>query len=252
MIVDAHVHLPVYEGLQTLQQKKARLLADMERDGIDACVVISDSELDSAIGSMEQCVQLFAEEPNIHVVCGISPLIDYEAQLNRLRRFLSAGKAAGIKLFPGHEGFYLSDARLAPVLELAQAFSVPVLFHSGWVQAFYADAQEARSVLTAHPALTLVCSHCFYPDLRACLDLKDFSNLMYDLSSVADDPAIAQKLVPDIQALIDRCPDRVMFGSDYASCERQPHLDLMRQLRMDAATAEKVMGLNARRVYWKG
>lgn len=249
-IVDAHVHLPVFEGLRTLEEKRARLLRDMERDEVARCVVISDSELESCIGSMEDCVRLFAGDAHVRVVGGISPLIAFEAQLERLRRHILAGEIAGVKLFPGHEGYYLSNPRLEPVWQLAETFGVPVLFHSGWDNAQLASPREARAVLEAHPELKLVCCHCFYPDVQACLGLLDLPGLTFDLSSIADEPKTAATLLPDVRALIERAPDRVLFGSDYASCERAPHLRMMESLALPDAVMEKVMSGNALSLYF--
>ena len=248
-VVDAHVHLPVYDGLVTLREKRDRLLRDMDRDGVDMCVVISDSELESCIGSMEDCVRLFKGEERVRVVCGISPLIDFDAQLIRLRRHIVEGEAAGIKLFPGHERFYLSDGRLGPVWRLAEEYGVPVLFHSGWDDAFYASAKEVRTVLEAHPGVAVVCCHCFYPDVRECLELTGYPGLMFDISSVADDPVTAEKLAPQLKELILRAPERVMFGTDYSGCERAPHVRLIENMGLDAKTERLVMAGNALALY---
>lgn len=251
-ILDAHVHLPTGEGLSTLEQKRERLLRDMENDRVDRCVLISDSELVSEIGSMDECVRLFAGDAAVRVVGGISPLIDYDAQLERLKRYILSGNIAGIKLFPGHEGYYLSDPRLEPVWGLAEACGVPVLFHSGWDNAFYAGPREVRAVLEAHTGLKLVCCHCFYPELEACLGLTDLPGLMFDLSSIADEPEHIENLIPLVRELIGRVPDRVMFGSDYACCEREPHIKMMARLGLPDALMEKVMWLNALSLYFSG
>jgi len=251
LIVDAHVHLPVIDGLLTLEEKRERLLQDMEKDNIDRCVVISDSELESCIGSMEDCIRLFAGDKAVSVVCGISPLIDYSAQLERLQRHIAAGEASGIKLFPGHEGFYLSDSRLHPVWKLAEEYHVPVLFHSGWDNSFYASPDEVRTVMEAHPAVKLVCCHCFYPDLQECMQMTDIPGLIFDLSSIADEPKTTNKLIPYLRELINRIPDRVMFGSDYASCERMPHLQMMERLELPAEIRRKVMSENALSLYFR-
>ena len=59
MIIDAHVHLPVGAASDSLQQKKDKLLQEMKRNQVDKCIVISDSYLETTIGSMDECVELF-------------------------------------------------------------------------------------------------------------------------------------------------------------------------------------------------
>lgn len=250
-VVDAHVHLPTFDGLRSPEEKRLRLLQDMEKDRVDRCVLISDSELESSIGSMEECVGLFDRNEYVRVVAGISPMIAFETQLDRLNGYLDAGKAAGIKLFPGHENFFLSDPVLEPVWRLAERYDVPVLFHSGWENSAFTSPAVVRSAAESHPAVRLVCCHCFYPDLEECLKMTDLPNLLFDLSSVADDPGLMEKLLPTVRELIRAVPDRVLFGSDYASCERAPHLRMMEQLELSAEERRKVLSDSALSLYFR-
>ena len=47
MIIDAHVHLPVEEASDSLQQKKDKLLQELKKNKVDKCIVISDSYFES-------------------------------------------------------------------------------------------------------------------------------------------------------------------------------------------------------------
>ena len=80
----------------------------------------------------------------------------------------------------------------------------------------------------------------------------DLPGLMFDLSSIADQPERAERLIPQVRALIGRVPERVMFGSDYACCEREPHLKIMACLGLPDALMEKVMWGNALSLYFSG
>lgn len=77
MIIDAHVHLPVCNGDYSLQRQKERLLYEMKENRISHCIVISDSSMESIIGTMDECVELFAETDNVDVVGGISPFLNF-------------------------------------------------------------------------------------------------------------------------------------------------------------------------------
>lgn len=65
MIVDAHVHLPIKEEFPSLRSKKERLLQEMKRNHADQCIGISDSYMDSPIGTREECVKLFEAGRNL-------------------------------------------------------------------------------------------------------------------------------------------------------------------------------------------
>jgi len=135
-IIDAHMHLPVYSGLETLEDKKIQLLFScwltLKEIKFLLPVVMADSELQSAIGNNEECVNLFSDCDNVFVVAGISPLIDFQNNLNRIENYLCQKKIVGVKLYPGHEQFYLNDPRLESVFLLCEAFDVPVAVHTGW------------------------------------------------------------------------------------------------------------------------
>ena len=106
-ILDAHMHLPT-QGI-SLSEKKEILLKEMQKNGIDEGIVISDSAITSEIGSLKDCLELFSDTCYVHVVGGISPFFNYKEQCKLLDTALSEKKIVGIKLFCGHESFYLSD-----------------------------------------------------------------------------------------------------------------------------------------------
>lgn len=124
MIIDAHMHLPSDEP--DIESKKRRLLFDMKANCVDIGIVLSDSELESTIGSMDDCAELFSDCPNVFAVAGISPYINYNEQLEKLRDYLARGLFVGIKLYCGHEPIYIDDGALKPVFGLAAEFNVPV------------------------------------------------------------------------------------------------------------------------------
>ena len=249
MIIDAHVHLPVGEASDSLQQKKDKLLQEMKNNRVDKCIVISDSYLDSAIGSMDECVELFKETQSVYVVGGISPLVAFKAQLEKLKDYLDKKLVAGIKLFTGHEEFYLTDESLREVYELAVQYNVPVLFHSGWNSGQYSNAESVAEVARQYPELKLICCHCFYPEIDNCRLLSEYSNVYFDISSVADDEAISEDMKVKIKKLIEMAPERVLFGSDYSGCSQKAHIEFVRKLQLNEGVEKKVLYGNAIQVY---
>lgn len=53
----------------------------MERNKVEKCIVISDSCDNSAIGFMDECIELFIHTDIVFVVGGISPFYNIENQL---------------------------------------------------------------------------------------------------------------------------------------------------------------------------
>lgn len=249
MIIDTHVHLPVEDGCILFQQKKDRLLQELKKNQVSRCIVISDSCLESAIGSMDECVELFRETNNVYIVGGISPFFEFKTQLLKLKHYLDKKIVFGIKLFTGHEAFYLTDERLNEVYEIAIQYNVPVLFHSGWDNAQYSDAVLVAAVARKYPKLKLVCCHCFYPKIEKCQLLAEYSNVYFDISSIADDVTILADVEAKIKKLIEVVPERVLFGSDYAGCNQKEHVQFVRKLELSAEVEIKVFKENATRVY---
>lgn len=249
MIIDAHVHLPIGKDCDILCRKREKLLQELARNHIDRCIVISDSCMESDIGNLNECVELFRESVNVNVVGGISPYFEFQTQLRKIRNYLDEKLIVGIKLYTGHEAFYLSDERLKDVYELAQQYDVPVLFHSGWDNYQYSDVNVATEVARQYPNLKLVCCHCFFPRIDKCQSLVKYSNVYFDISSIADNMAILNDIEEKIKKLIEAAPKRVLFGSDYSGCNQEEHIQFVKNLKLNARLTEAVFAGNAKRVF---
>lgn len=251
MIIDAHVHLPVGEEFPSLQAKKERLLQELKKNQVDRCIVIADSYMDSPIGTTEECVKLFEDCTEVSVVGGISPFVEFSVQLEKMRVYLEKKKIVGMKLFTGHENFYLTDERLEEVYALAIQYDVPVSFHSGWDNPQYSDVGVAEAVLQEYPTLKMVCCHCFYPHIDKCIQLVKYPNLYFDISSVADDEGILEQMKKQIMRLICLAPERVMFGSDAFGCSMEKHLAFVRGMHLPPDFQHKIFQENAKRLFYK-
>lgn len=249
MIIDAHVHLPVVDGCISLQQKKKRLLHEMSANQVDKCIVISDSCSESSIGSMDECVKLFEDSDKVYVIGGISPFFEFQTQLLKLRKYLDKKLIVGIKLFTGHEEFYLTDEILKEVYELAIQYNVPVLFHSGWDNREYGDVNVAAEIAKKYPELKLVCCHCFYPELEKCMSLTEFQNVFFDLSSIADDLRNTPDIHSMVKKIIDAVPERVLFGSDYSCCSQREHIEFIKGLKLEKYIKDNIFWRNAMKIY---
>ena len=248
MIIDAHMHLTVESD--GMENKKAALLRSMEADGADKGIIIADSTLESTIGSNEQCIELFEDDDRIRVVAGISPFIEYESRLALLDGWLRDKKAVGVKIFCGHEPVHIDSPSLEPVYAMAAEYGVPVLFHSGWDNPQYAAPEYVLGAAAAHPDVTLICCHCFYPEIEYCFDtLKSTPNVMFDVSSLADSPEYLDGFRPVLEDYINMMPERFIFGSDYNCCSRRAHIDFFASLRIGSRARDMFFCGSAGRVY---
>lgn len=249
MIIDAHVHLPTGKNCNTLCKKHEKLLQELERNHVDRCIVISDSCMESDIGNLDECVGLFRESVNVNVVGGISLYYEFQTQLRKIKEYLDRKLIVGIKLYTGHESFYLSDEKLKEVYKLALQYDVPVLFHSGWNNCQYSDVNVVAEVAKQYPNLKLVCCHCFFPQIDKCHLLVKYPNVYFDISSIADNMAILNDIKEKIKKLIEVVPKRVLFGSDYSGCSQEEHIQFVKNLELNKKLTESIFAENANYVF---
>lgn len=247
-IIDAHLHLPY--RVEGLQNKKEHLLMQLENCGITHGIVISDSLLKSSIGSLTECVELFEDTDRIFVVGGISPLIDYANQLKVLKKYVVEKKIIAVKLFCGHEKYYLNDSRLMPIYQMASRYRVPILFHSGWENARFAEPDIVLNVSKQYPDINFICCHVNYPKVTECVQqLRDCQNVYFDLSSIADNCSVAMEFRGLLSQQIREMPHRFLFGSDYEGCDIKEHVDFIEKLDISDIDKEMVFYNNAKRIY---
>jgi predicted TIM-barrel fold metal-dependent hydrolase len=251
LIIDAHVHLPCYDDtLITLEDKKIRLLDDLKSAGVDKAIVIADSELTSTIGTPLECVELFSDIENIYVIGGISPLIDYETRLSQLDEILTQKLIVACKLYPGHEFFYMDDSRLDGVVSLCEKHDVPLLVHTGWDNPQYNHPKYFVELSKKCPSLRLVMCHLYWPEIDLCYDYTaDYSNIYYDISSLAHDMNCIDKTIQSLKRIADENIDRIIFGTDYGMCSIQAHIDLINALDIPEKNKEMIFSENAIKLY---
>ncbi|WP_041721226.1 hypothetical protein [Alkaliphilus metalliredigens] len=59
MKMDCHLHLPTFEGLCSLEEKKCALMKELKKNKVDYAIVIPDHIKGSSIGDLDECIELF-------------------------------------------------------------------------------------------------------------------------------------------------------------------------------------------------
>lgn len=248
MTIDSHLHLPWQE--KELGAKRESLFREMDRNKTDKGIVIADSELQSVIGSVRDCVELFRGDSRIKVIAGISPLKSYEGQLEYCRELLGKREIVGLKVYTGHEKIFCTDESLTPVYDLAAEYRVPVLFHTGWDDPQYASPEKMRELALSRPENIFVYCHCFYPDTEHCFEiLGECGNIYFDTSSLADDESLVPQIRRSLEKAISAMPRRIVYGSDFGSCSMEAHLRFAKSLDITDGQRELFMQGNSERLY---
>ena len=251
MIFDAHLHLPCYnDDDKTLGEKKNRLLDDLERNGVAGAIVISDSETSSVIGTPSECVELFEDTDNIYVMGAVSPLIDYNARLTLLDNLLKKEKIIALKVYPGHEAFYMDDPRLYAIYELCEKYDVPLAVHTGWDNPQYTQAGFFADIAKKHPNLKIVICHMCWPEIDLCFrSTTRYPNVYWDISSLAYESDVIEKTSALLSRFAQIHADRILFGSDYGACSIMEHINLVNALGIGQEAKEMILASNALKLY---
>ena len=172
------------------------------------------------------------------------------------------GKMAGIKLYPGYQGFEASESRLNAVYSLAEKYRLPVMLHGGEVHnCDKALSELARPMYVEKPAkeyptVKFVVSHLanpYFAELRGVMERCP--NVFTDISgqflsgSAEDTEEYRKTITSEIQQFLS-CKngyERVMFATDFPIQSYKDSLDLVARLRLKPEQLKKIMAENALR-----
>lgn len=259
MIIDAHIHLPAITEQRTYDQAKDQLVADLRKDQVDYAILIPDNVPDSVIGDVDTCLRLIEGESRLFLL----GTVDIERQgrewIAYIESLVVCQKIVGMKIFPGHDPIYPTDPRLFPFYEICQVHGTPMMIHTGWNPghpevARYSDPKYIVEVARRYPALRVVIAHFFWPEVDYCFDLThSYPNIYFDTSGLADrelvEPTGEEAIQRVLLKTLSEDPKKVIFGTDYAMCDRRQHIDLVNTLPISAEVREGIFWRNAAQLF---
>lgn len=264
MIIDAHVHLPLFKKEGKFQEKKQKLLLDMKKHNIDYSLLIPDSIHESNIGDMDQCLKLTSEEKKLYLLGTINLEEDGQKWIDKLDKLMDKGEIKGIKIFPGHDPIYPTDKRLNPVYDLCLKYGLPVAIHTGENPnnpefSKYNDPKEITRLSDKYPQLKIVICHFFIPHLKYCFETtKDYKNIYYDISAIGEKSndilvkkAGGRKKIKQIieKTISYKGSEKIIFGTDYSEGDMDSHIELVQSLNVSQKDKENIFWKNAINIY---
>lgn len=255
MIIDAHLHLPVATEDHTYVKAKNQLMSDLQKDQMDYAILIPDNISGSVIGDLDTCLELIKGEPRLFLL----GVMDIEHQSHDwivyLESLIINRKIVGMKIFPGHDPVYPTDLRLYPLYSLCQDYNVPMVIHTGQNTghpevAQYNDPKYIVEIAQRFPRLPIVIAHFFWPKVDYCFELTcDCENIYFDTSGLADPEVVRETGKEVIERVLLKTlaknSKKVIFGTDYAMCDRQKHIDLINKLPISNKVRENIFWRNA-------
>lgn len=259
MIIDSHCHLPPIGDGKAFSHCKETFLKDLVRHKTDYAILIPDNIPGAPIGDVPTCLELMQSEPNIFLLGTIDIQRQGQEWIDVLSDLLKNNKLFGMKIFPGHDPIYPSDQRLFKVYSLCQEYRVPMVIHTGWNSnhpevAVYNDPKYIVEVAMAFPYLPIVIAHYFWPEVEYCYQItRSCSNIYFDTSALADPEVIEATGKDKIRTVLTKTivdnPETVLFGSDYACCDRGMHIELIKSLPISESVREMVFWKNAVKLF---
>jgi predicted TIM-barrel fold metal-dependent hydrolase len=262
MIIDCHTHVNRYEdeSAPALPLCLDRLLTNMRRNRVDTALVLTSYKVSPGRPSTREVVEATAHLPNIHVVAGLSWTTFSASDVDELRLLLEAGAIKALKIYPGYEPFYPADTRLAPAYELAEAFDVPVMIHSGDTYAprgkvKYSHPLHVDDVAVDFPRVKFLICHLGNPWFRDCMEVvykndnvyTDISGLVLGNFTDRFEAYMRQQFKEMISWGIN--PQKVLYGTDWPISSMESYLQFMDELPLPVADRDAMLFENAARLF---
>lgn len=197
-----------------------------------------------------------------------SELIDEgnaEATAREFEHYIKEPHCLGIKLYPGYESVYVNDKRHWPLFELARAYHVPVVIHTGDTARpagllKYSHPLTVDEAAVAFPDVTFVIAHCGCPWLVDAAEVAaKNANVCIDLSGMLEG---RPKLLPileqqagfwrQLHTWLAYMGDysRIMYGSDWPLVNIPLYIRMISYVIPDKQ-CEAVFYSNALRIFHK-
>lgn len=232
----------------------------MERFNISYSIIIPDNVPNSQCADMNTVFEIIGRDKRFFSMGTINIFQDIEKQILSLESLITAKKICAIKLFPGHDLFFLTIKNINPYINYVLQHDIPVVFHTGASAGDtdctkYNDPKYLVEIAKKYRTLKIVISHFFWPKMKYCYDItKDLKNIYYDTSAMADDEVIKcsggwNKVIKLLKKTVILKPENVLFGTDWPMCPVDKHIKLIKDLQFNPKTEKKIFFLNAANLY---
>jgi predicted TIM-barrel fold metal-dependent hydrolase len=262
VIIDCHVHLNRYEDEEpeALEDRYALLREEMDRNHVDYAIVLSSYKVNERRPGVDEILEVTGDDPHIGVVAGVSYLHYRAADLAHLRELLSEKRIIGLKLYPGYEPFYVHDARLRVVYELAGEYQVPVMIHTGDTydprgKVKYAHPIEVDEVAVDYPDVTFVICHLGNPWVTDAMEvIYKNENVVGDISGFTlkhFEERFERFMVDQVREVVTYAgnPHSILYGTDWPISGMRSYLSFVEKLDLSDAERRLVLFENAARVF---
>lgn len=265
MIIDAHTHIGAMDKNDSVVTV-TDLLKSMDNAGIDISLIFANDVIStddwhgvSADDVIKQC----AGNKRLKVIANISIAQNIIAQIQQLKKHLEKKSIVGLKLYPGYEDYYPTDARLQPIYKFCQEQNLPIVFHTGFLMKGTAGRQEQahpkhiNNIATQFPQLKIVMAHCGNPWVAEAAKIVAAHKHVYaDLSGFFSEyESISPEEIADFTQKLEEFScitgnlKKCLFGTDWPLYSQKEYLKAVQTLPMNTEETEPILWRNAASLY---
>jgi predicted TIM-barrel fold metal-dependent hydrolase len=269
-IIDCHIHLNNYDGLNktenkvlSLQERLDALIENMKDNDIAYSIVISSYKVDENRPSTSEIIDIVNKNglaDKIGVVAGFTIDNHTKEDLKNYRQWLKDGLIKGLKLYCGYEHHYPYDERYQIVYDMCTEYGLPVMIHTGDV--FYSRAKVKYShplniddIAVDNPELKIVMCHIGNPWITDCQEIlyknknvyADISGLVVGNFTLSGQIHYVSKIKEILNYVDD--PHHLLYGSDWPISNMGSYLDFVQKLEFDKESFELLMCKNSQNLF---
>jgi uncharacterized protein len=256
MVIDCHTHLDDDGSAD-------ELLQSMDEANIDASIVIAET-LPGDIPNVAQVLEAVGRSERLWAIvnCVFSKTVELK-YVEELTQLLHRDRVVGLKFYLGYEEFSANDERLHQLYEYCEKHEVPIMFHTGVLEAGstglleYSHPLQVDRVATRFPNLNIVMAHMGNPWLIDCAAvLAKNQNVYADMSAffaenrsiTAHDVEVFKQRMEQVRVFLYSY-EKFLFGTDYPLYSQKEYLGAVQALEMEPSERGLVMHANAARIF---
>jgi uncharacterized protein len=267
-IIDCHVHLNNYDGINGIEKKSLSLeerlnslVQSMHNHSIEYSIILSSYKIDADRPSTSKIIDVIRKYENrLGVVAGFTIDNHDDEDLNDCRKWLKNGIIKGIKLYCGYEHHYPYDERYQRVYDMCIEYGCPLMIHTGdtflkTAKIKYSHPLNIDDIAVDNPELKIIMCHAGNPWFVDCKEvLYKNTNVSADISGLIVGSFThfnRDYYISKIKELLDYVGEshRLLYGSDWPICSMASYLSFVRKLELDKRSIELLMFKNAKRVF---
>ena len=226
----------------------AHFVDEIHNNGLDYAVVLAAyTPLCSGTTPNEFVETYCAQHRELLPFCSFNPYA--EPDMPSALRALQAKGFKGLKLYPSYNHFFMNEARMYPLYEVAQELDLPILVHIGTsifqnTRLKYCNPVDIDDVATDFPDLNILMAHggrmAWYDQAMTITRLH--ANVHIELSGIP--PKKLLSIFPEME----RFSHKFVFGTDWPQVKATKSIAAIRALPLSEDAQNRILGGNAARL----